>query len=82
MLIIVRIFAASLLLLQSQIQHSITSMGQMMPKQPLIIIIWTYQETMAWMSSKSIGILGVGNSEDFCCFIAAATIAASPPWAR
>jgi hypothetical protein len=36
-----------------------TFMGQMMPKQPLIIIIWTHQETMAWMSSKSIGILDV-----------------------
>jgi hypothetical protein len=36
-----------------------TSMGQMMPKQPLIIIIWTHQEMMAWMSRKSIGILDV-----------------------
>jgi hypothetical protein len=44
---------------QSPIQHSMTSMGQMMPKQPLIIIIWTHQETMAWMSRKSIGILDV-----------------------
>jgi hypothetical protein len=35
---------------QSQIQHSMTSMGQMMPKQPLIIIIWTHQETMTWMT--------------------------------
>jgi hypothetical protein len=50
---------ASLLQSQSQIQHSITSMGQMMPKQPLIIIIWTHQEMMAWMSRKSIGILDV-----------------------
>jgi hypothetical protein len=44
---------------QSQIQHSMTSMDQMMPKQPLIIIIWTHQEMMAWMSRKSIGILDV-----------------------
>jgi hypothetical protein len=36
-----------------------TSMGQMMPKQPLIIIIWTHQEMMAWMSRKSICILDV-----------------------
>jgi hypothetical protein len=42
---------------QSQIQHSMTFMDQMMPKQPLIIIIWTHQETMAWISRKSIGIL-------------------------
>jgi hypothetical protein len=44
---------------QSQIQHSMTSMDQMMPKQPLIIIIWTHQEMMTWMSRKSIGILDV-----------------------
>jgi hypothetical protein len=31
---------------------------QMMPKQPLIIIIWVHQEMMAWMSRKSIGIFG------------------------
>jgi hypothetical protein len=52
-----------------------TSMGQMMPKQHLIIIIWTHQEMMAWMSRKSIGILDVlmqdfglklGNSGRFC----------------
>jgi hypothetical protein len=44
---------------QSPIQHSMTSMDQMMPNQPLIIIIWTHQEMMAWMSRKSIGILDV-----------------------
>jgi hypothetical protein len=32
-------------------------MGQMTPKQPLIIIIWVHQEMMVWMSRKSIGIL-------------------------
>jgi hypothetical protein len=31
-----------------------TSTGQMMTKQPLIIIIWIYQEMMVWMSRKSI----------------------------
>jgi hypothetical protein len=42
---------------QPQIQTSMTSMGQMMnPKQPLIIIIWMYQEMMVWMSRKSTGI--------------------------
>jgi hypothetical protein len=35
----------------------LTSMGQMTPKQPLIIIIWVHQEMMAWMSRNSIGIL-------------------------
>jgi hypothetical protein len=44
---------------RKQIQHSMTSMGQMMPKQHLIIIIWTHQEMIAWMSRKSIGILDV-----------------------
>jgi hypothetical protein len=39
-------------------QH-MTSMDQMMPKQPLIIIIWIHQEMMEWMSRKSIGILDV-----------------------
>jgi hypothetical protein len=34
-------------------------MGQMMPKQHLIIIIWIHQEMMEWMSRKSIGILDV-----------------------
>jgi hypothetical protein len=32
-------------------------MGQMIPKQPLIIIIWIYQEMMVWMSRKPICIL-------------------------
>jgi hypothetical protein len=36
-----------------------TDVGRMMPKQPLIIIIWTHQEMMAWMRRKSIGILDV-----------------------
>jgi hypothetical protein len=40
-----------------QIQPTMTSMGQMIPKQPLIIIIWIYQEMMVWMSRKSICIL-------------------------
>jgi hypothetical protein len=41
---------------QPQIQTSMTSMGQMNPKQPLIIIICMYQEMMVWMSRKSTGI--------------------------
>jgi hypothetical protein len=32
---------------QPQIQPSMTSMGQMTSKQPLIIIIWMHQEMMA-----------------------------------
>jgi hypothetical protein len=40
---------------QPQIQTSMTSMGHMNPKQPLIIIIWMYQEMMVWMSRKFIG---------------------------
>jgi hypothetical protein len=41
---------------QPQIQTSMTSMDQMNPKQPLIIIIWMYLEMMVWMSRKSTGI--------------------------
>jgi hypothetical protein len=33
------------------------SMDQMIPKQPLIIIIWIHQEMMAWMSRESIRFL-------------------------
>jgi hypothetical protein len=35
-------------------QHQMNASGE-----PLIIIIWTHQEMMAWMSRKSIGILDV-----------------------
>jgi hypothetical protein len=30
-------------------------MGQMTTPKPLIIIIWTYQEMMTWMSMELIG---------------------------
>ena len=40
-----------------------TSTGQMIPKQPLIIIIWIYQEMMVWMSRKLIDVL-IGLMED------------------
>jgi hypothetical protein len=36
---------------------TMTSMGQMTSKQPLIIIIWMHQEMMTWMNRKSIGFL-------------------------
>jgi hypothetical protein len=39
---------------QPQIQPTMTSTGQMMTNQPLIMIIWIYQEMMVWMSRKSI----------------------------
>jgi hypothetical protein len=41
---------------QQQIQTSMTYMGQMNPKQPLIIIVWMYHEMMVWMSRKSTGV--------------------------
>jgi hypothetical protein len=59
-----RLTQFSLFMHQPQIQPSMTSMGQMTSKQPLIIIIWMHQEMMAWMSRKSIGFLD-GIVEDF-----------------
>jgi hypothetical protein len=41
-----------------------TSTVQMMTKQPLIVIIWIYQEMMVWMSRKSICSLH-SRMEDF-----------------
>jgi hypothetical protein len=40
-------------------------MGQMIPKQPLIIIIWIYQEMMVWMSRKSICIFTSAKNERY-----------------
>jgi hypothetical protein len=45
--------------------RSMTSMGQVTSKQPLIIIIWMHQEMMAWMSRKSIDFLDASAIEFF-----------------
>jgi hypothetical protein len=42
-----------------KIWHSMTHMGQMIFPKPLIIIIWTFQEMMAWMSLELIGSVDV-----------------------
>jgi hypothetical protein len=45
------------------------SMGQMILSEPSIIIIWTYQDRMEWMSRILVGEMAVadgGADEDFC----------------
>jgi hypothetical protein len=43
----------------SQIWPSITHMGQMTNPNTFIIMFWTYQEMMVWMSMELIGSMDV-----------------------
>jgi hypothetical protein len=44
--------------------QSTTHRGQMIPKQPLIIIFWMYSEMVRWMNMGLIGFVD-GAHEDF-----------------
>jgi hypothetical protein len=46
------------------IQHYIINMNQMILSEPSIIIIWTYQDVMGWMSRTLVGEMA-GADEDF-----------------